>query len=537
MKVCLLHPERNFESPGLPWNERALAQDLGLDAVFGVMAHRDKFLFAAAREVVLASLQTDVDTILYRQDVFRDCLKHQTVVRELYALAVKGVECENKGYWAFFGKYPTGLLNRSLELIHTLSDALRKLRLLAEKQTGGFESVGFRELFARLKSELTEEYLRQIHEHLEDLRFLDGTLFTGELGEGNRGTNYVLRKSPVKRTWLQRWLRRDNQPGFTFRLHPRDQRGAKALGELNEKGITHVATVLGQSSDYILNFFKTLRTELAFYVGSLNLHQALLDKNEPVCFPVPVSASERQHMFTELYDVGLALSVRSKVVGNDFTAEHKELVIITGANGGGKSTFLRSIGLAQLMMQSGMFVGAMSFAANICPNLLTHYRREEDETMRSGKFDEELQRMSEIVDHLSPNSLLLFNESFAATNEREGSEIARQIVCALLEKRIKMFFVSHQYTFTSGFHGQEWDNATFLRAERREDGTRTFKLVQAEPLRTSYGEDLYNRIFSEQPSAANGTDPELVTAQVANGRVGETAKPNGGARLRIDPRS
>ena len=37
MKVCLLHPERNFESPGLPWNERALAQDLGLDAVFGVM--------------------------------------------------------------------------------------------------------------------------------------------------------------------------------------------------------------------------------------------------------------------------------------------------------------------------------------------------------------------------------------------------------------------------------------------------------------------------------------------------------------------
>jgi hypothetical protein len=49
MKVCLLHPERNFESQPLPWNERALAQDLGLDAVFGVMAQRDKFLFAAVR--------------------------------------------------------------------------------------------------------------------------------------------------------------------------------------------------------------------------------------------------------------------------------------------------------------------------------------------------------------------------------------------------------------------------------------------------------------------------------------------------------
>ena len=514
MKVCLLHPERNFEAQLLPWNERALAQDLGLDAMFGVMSHRDKFLFAAAREVVLASLTTDVDTILYRQRVFRDCLKHPHIVRDLYSLAVKGVECENKGYWAFFGKYPTGLLNRSLELINMLVDALRKLRIFAEKQTESFDSEGFRELFARVKTEFNEKYLHDIHAHLNDLRFLDGTLFTGELGEGNKGTNYILRKPPVKRTRLQRLFGRDKNPGLTFRLHPRDQRGAKALGELNEKGITQIATLLGQSADYILNFFKTLRTELAFYVGCLNLHQALMDKKEPVCFPLPVNADERKHSFTELYDVGLALSIRPKVIGNDFSAEHKELVIITGANQGGKSTFLRSVGLAQLMMQSGMFVGATSFSANICANLFTHYRREEDETMRSGKFDEELQRMSEIVDHLSPNSMLLFNESFAATNEREGSEIARQIVTALVERRAKIFFVSHQFTFTSGFHGQEWENVTFLRAERREDGTRTFKLVQAEPLRTSYGEDLYHRIFQDQP-VANGTDPELMTAQVA----------------------
>ena len=510
MKVCLLHPENNFVSPPLPWNERALAQDLGLDTVFGVMAHRDKFLFAATREVVLASLTTDVDTILYRQSVLQDCLKQPTVVRELYAIAVKGVECENKGYWAFFGKYPTGLLNRSLELISMFVDVLRKLRHLAEKQNQGFDSDGFRNLFARLKRELTDEYLHDVQNHLKDLRFIDGTLITAKLGEGNRGTNYLLQKSPIKRSRFQRLFGFGKQSGFTFRLHPRDQRGAKALGEYNEKGITQTATVLGQSADYILSFFKTLRTELAFYVGCLNLHEALANKKEPVCFPVPVKADERQHTFSELYDVGLALSVRPKVIGNDFKAERKELVIITGANGGGKSTFLRSVGLAQLMMQSGMFVGATSFTANLCSNLLTHYRREEDETMRSGKFDEELQRMSEIVDRLSPNSLLLFNESFAATNEREGSEIARQIVCALVEREIKLFFVSHQYTFTAGFHGKEWDNVAFLRAERKEDGTRTFKLIQAEPLRTSYGEDLYNKIFVGK-SAPEGTgEPELV---------------------------
>jgi DNA mismatch repair ATPase MutS len=63
---------------------------------------------------------------------------------------------------------------------------------------------------------------------------------------------------------------------------------------------------------------------------------------------------------------------------------------LTGANQGGKSTFLHSIGLAQLMMQSGMFVGAERFEAAPCPALFTHYKREEDATMKSGKLDEEL---------------------------------------------------------------------------------------------------------------------------------------------------
>jgi len=148
------------------------------------------------------------------------------------------------------------------------------------------------------------------------------------------------------------------------------------------------------------------------------------------------------------------------------------------------------------MMQCGMFVPAQSFCANVCNGLFTHYKREEDVTMKSGKLDEELNRMSDIVDQITPNSMLLFSESFAATNEREGSEIARQIVCALLEKRIKVFFVTHLYEFAHGFYDKKMENAIFLRAERQPDGARTFKLSAGEPLQTSYGEDLYNKIFN-----------------------------------------
>ncbi|RMF87562.1 MAG: DNA mismatch repair protein MutS, partial [Nitrospinota bacterium] len=320
-------------------------------------------------------------------------------------------------------------------------------------------------------------------------------LISAELGKGNKGTNYILRK-PKDRP--QRWLKRIFAPkplAYTFCLHPRDESGARALAELKDRGLNLVANALAQSTDHILSFFTLLRTELAFYIGCLNLYEHLAHLEEPVCFPLPVAPTERRHSCQGLYDVCLALTMRQKVVGNDVNADNKDLVIITGANQGGKSTFLRSIGLAQLMMQCGMFVPAESFCANLCEGLFTHYRREEDTTMKSGKLDEELGRMSEIVDNIMPNSLLLFNESFAATNEREGSEIARQIVSALLEKQIKIFFVTHLYEFAHGFYAQRMENAIYLRAERRADGTRTFKFIEGEPLPTSYGEDLYTRIF------------------------------------------
>lgn len=147
------------------------------------------------------------------------------------------------------------------------------------------------------------------------------------------------------------------------------------------------------------------------------------------------------------------------------------------------------------MMQCGMFVGAESFVADLCPELLTHYKREEDATMKSGKFDEELSRMSAIVPRIVPNSLLLFNESFAATNEREGSEVARQIVGALIEKQVNIFFVTHLYEFARTFLSRSVGETLFLRAERKPDGTRTFKVLEGEPFETSYGEDLYRQVF------------------------------------------
>jgi DNA mismatch repair ATPase MutS len=489
----------------LPWNEQALRQDLGLDILFSAMALDDNFLFEVAKVAILNSV-TDVDTILYRQHIFSDCLRNPATVRYIYDIAVGAIQAERKSYWSFFARYPAGILSRAVDVLQMFVGMLRKLRRVADEHAQAFESEGFLRLFAMLQEELSDEYFARIERHLRQLKFRNGVLISAELGKGNKGKNYVLRKPhDDTRSWMTRLLA-EKPPSYTFTLHPRDEGGHQALSALNDRGLNLVANAVAQSADHILSFFDMLRTELAFYMGSLNLHAHLRQMGEPTCLPVPAGAGERKLAFSELYDVSLALSSGSKVIGNDLNADGKRLFIITGANTGGKSTFLRSVGLAHLMMQAGMFVSAAAFSSEVCELVFTHYKREEDAAMESGKWDEELGRMSEIVDKLKWDSLLLFNESFASTNEREGSEIASHIVRALLDRNVKVFLVTHLYHFASGFFAQKLDHASFLRAERLPDGTRPFRLIEAGPLQTSYGEDLYKTVFAEAERASSSQE-------------------------------
>jgi hypothetical protein len=496
MKAHLLHADRDFDTKRpLPWNAEALTADLALDTLFEAMAQGDKFVLEMSGKVILSGLDNDLETIQRRQNVVADCLNQPAVVRDLYAIAGEAVERQRKHYLGVLSRYPDWVLRLSIELMESLLGVVKKLRDVADRHAHKFVSEGWTEFFTMVKRELSDDYFAQTQYHLAQLKFRKGVLISAKLRKGNRGSSYVLRCLPPEEgNWFTRLLAWQRPP-YSFSLDPRDEGGARALSDLQDHGISLVAGALAQSADHVSSFFEMLRTELAFYVGCVNLHEALLRKGMPTCPTSPAPPDERQLSFQGLYDVGLALSVDRQIVGNDTDASRQDLVIVTGANQGGKSTFLRSIGLAQLMMQSGMFAPAESFCSSVCDGLFTHYKREEDVGMKSGKLDEELSRMSDIVDHLRPHSMILFNESFAATNEREGSEIATQILSALLDKPVKMICVTHLYELARRFYERGTARVLFLRAERKADGVRTFKLIEGVPLQTSFGEDLYQRIF------------------------------------------
>lgn len=500
MKVYLMYKDKDFDiQQKLPFNEQDLIQDLELDTLFNNMALGDKFLYEIAKKAILSSLneKNDIETILYRQNILKDVLKNAAIIREMYNIPIEIIEKKKEYWYGFFRNDPSGILYNAIKMMQLFVSQLKKLRHIADENYNKFESEGFKALFQMLKKELDDQYFLKIENHLKELEFRKGVLISVELGKGNEGTDYILRQPQIKnRNWVKNIFTQKN-PSYIFYIADRDESGARVLSELKDRAVNLVANALAQSADHIENFFEMLRIELAFYVGCLNLYEQLTQIESPISFPIPVSLNERRQSFKGLYDLCLALTKRQKVVSNDLNADNKELFIITGPNQGGKTVFLRSIGLAQLMMQCGMFVSADFFYANTCSGLFTHFKRKEDNKMKSGKLDEELSRMSRIIDNINPNSLILLNESFSSTNEREGSEIARQIISALIENNIKVFFVTHLYEFANTFYYKNNGNYIFLRAERKKDGTRTFKIIEGRPLETSYGEDLYSKIFQK----------------------------------------
>lgn len=504
----LLHRDRDAplaagdaEAPRAAGPDAAVAADLGLDDVVAAMAAGDELLADIARRVLLGPL-TDLDDLAYRQAALRDALTHRQLVRDLYDLAGEGLARE-RGVYGGLVANPTSVLQRSIEVLEGVLDVLRRLRAVAAAHVDTVASEAFRSLLTRLTDALDDVFLTTSAEHLQRLRFRHGVTVGVRLGVGGKGVGHVLREPPLRPPPLRRRLPGGRSP-TTIRVDERDDAGARALQELREQAVAPVADVLAQASGDVLTALDALRWEVGFYLGCGQLADRLRELGATTCLPELRSDGQPVLSATGLYDVGLLLRTGEAVVANDVAADARPLVLVTGANQGGKSTFLRSVGLAQLMGQAGMFVAADALRSTVASQLFTHFERGEDASMVSGRLDAELAEMSAIVDRVQPGDLLLLNESFGSTNEREGSLLARDIVAGLTTAGVRVVYVTHLYDLAEALYREDPASTCFLRAERRPDGTRTYRLQEGAPLPTSYGQDLYEQVFG----AAGSGDKE-----------------------------
>ncbi len=538
MRAFLLYRQKEWANTGRYYDYKNIVQDLGLNTLFMAAAkdmekedgkvklvqEADTFIAEAMKQVMMVPLVAE-EEISYRQDILRDCLEDEALICELYELSAKTLQ-----RWDKLGRRVgktgadrscAGNLVTEIHLLQLFADSLGSLKEILGNHT--LRSEGF----AGLKKRLDEEFSAGLENDLK--RILDDVAFYANekehkdnvsgrkvnkprivmgcgLGEGLKLDGFTLEELATQMRW-----RRDPN-GTIGRMQDywssvttdsvsvqRDIALSQDADHMEQRVVQYVLSCCTPFHMAFDHFFDQLHLQTAFYRGAVNLKHYM--ERFQLCCCFPTVGAQDDLSFRELQEFVMAVEQRVSPVGNTCDIRKKMLLIVTGANQGGKSTFLRSIGIAQIMMQCGLQVAAREYQSGIYPSFFTHFTRREDSEMNSGRLDEELSRMSQIVDHLGRDSLVLLNESFASTTEKEGSVIAYDIIRALNEAGVKVLTVTHLLSFAQRMYREkaqrEDGEAAFFCAERLEGGKRTFKMIRHEPELTSFGLDLYDEIIGK----------------------------------------
>lgn len=494
MRVHLMSPEA--EGPPtvgaeLPQAVQDLVQDLQLDVLLDAMAGSDTLVRSVARNALLSPLVSPA-AVRYRQQVLADCLAHPEVPSSMYTIASRALEAE-RGIWWSPRFRPEMVLDRSVRVLGAQLDILEELRSLVAEHGDALKSPGMRSFVTTVRAELDEAGMAGLRAQLAALNRRENLLFTAALARDGQVSGAVPRIPAVTGRMFRRITLR--KPTFSFTVPDRDEAGFRALDELRDRALWRVADAVDQAAGHVHAFLEALRAEVAFYLGCLALKERLSTLGMPVSMPEPLPVGADTFAAEELYDPALVLTTGKPAVANDVAAEKVRLLVVTGANHGGKTTLLRGIGLAQLMLGAGMFVPAAALRASLAPTLRSHWAREEDVELRHGKLDEELARLSSLVVDLQPGSLFLSNESLSSTNEAEGAQIALTVVRALTGAGVRVVAVTHLYDLAAELSESGDPPSVFLRAARGTDGRRPYRVEPGPPLATSFARDLYEREF------------------------------------------
>jgi DNA mismatch repair protein MutS len=185
--------------------------------------------------------------------------------------------------------------------------------------------------------------------------------------------------------------------------------------------------------------------ELDFYLAVRAYIDPLRAAGLNFCFP-QVTASKAVHG-RETFDLALAAKIVAEktgsVVTNDFELSGSERIfVISGPNQGGKTTFARTFGQLHHLGSLGLPVPGTEATLTIFDHIFTHFEREEDLVRLSGKLEDDLVRIHEILTAASPMSIVILNEIFTSTALSDARTLGAKIMERLIDLDLLCVFVT-----------------------------------------------------------------------------------------------
>jgi len=218
-----------------------------------------------------------------------------------------------------------------------------------------------------------------------------------------------------------------------------------SMNECLCKSVTKAFRDILNNINEITHSLLSAENDLRFICRSCEYITELKNNGAPYCF---ADTSGGRYYVKDAYSPVLLMHLKyDRIVTNDIAFDKNGIFvhILTGANSGGKSVYIQTIGIVQILFQLGLCIPAAS--ASLCPLqcVYTHFPSDCNTDVISGdsRFVAECKQMKRVIEKLSEDSLLLMDESFSGTSSAEGAAVAAQVLKHICHKRCFCVYSTH----------------------------------------------------------------------------------------------
>lgn len=260
----------------------------------------------------------------------------------------------------------------------------------------------------------------------------------------------------------------------------------EALAALNPEAAAEIKAFGDEYRPRLDSSVTVYADELDFIIAVASLTKRL--KRAAIPFSYPKLSEKLEFRAKNAYDISLLLKGDVKIIPNELDfSEGEGFYFLTGANGGGKTTYIRTAAISLLLGIRGCPIPCDDAVLYPFRRVFTHFPSDE-RFEGSGRLVEEEARMKIIKEEAEKGDYVFLNETYSGTEERKASDMTLEAAKILSGNGAFGVYVTH-------FHEMNDSGIPMLNVltDGSDENIRTYKVVKAAGVHSSYARDILRK--------------------------------------------